>query len=314
MAIEGDLPPIEYLLELYYPSFSPDEITEPNRQEYNSHTFYVTFEDEPPVVLHLRRPDEPLDAKVFEQARAVLGTFVPSLRLISDDRGYDFDPPLLVYEMSRIPGISIASALKRDDKVSLLPNLAYSLGAFFSKCCTSSKTDGLTKSNLKTRLEKAVSSTDPLLVPFKADFADLLGKLDQLDCLPLAIDNANVSPTTVFVDPVTGAVTGMVDWKYLDRWPFGFLFNFVHLLRGEGFGDNWKLRSNGREIEIAFWKGVFETASPELRLKEKVTQLEVSMRIGTAVMNSVGGTCSAPFRVGQLRMEFDYRIPVELLG
>jgi hypothetical protein len=62
------------------------------------------------------------------------------------------------------------------------------------------------------------------LGPYKSDFEGLLKELEGVSDLPLAISNGDINYTNLMIDPLSGKVTGLVDWEEIVEMPVGFEF------------------------------------------------------------------------------------------
>ncbi|KZT51958.1 hypothetical protein CALCODRAFT_512353 [Calocera cornea HHB12733] len=297
-------------------------IVECSVQGYSSTTYIVTFTEGDcsyDVILQLRKPEHYLNISVLDTARGLLGDLVPAARLIAE-----YEQPrggrLLAYEMSRIPGRSLSEFSAKRKYVDCLPVTAESLGALLGRCCVPGQTaPPQFKRSVRSRLHKAVGSTDPLLVPYRGDFQELLDTIQVLDCLPMAISNGDLQFSNIFVDE-TGRVTGLVDWEdELHQPPLGFDCCFLQWLLGDTrallTGGEYAQYPNAAEIEERFWGGFFAHLPPALHLTNTlVAELELAMRFGAAFFHTIDGKCNLPRGISLLRLQLDYTIPVRRLG
>jgi hypothetical protein len=93
-----------------------------------------------------------------------------------------------------------------------MPLVAEGFGSLLGKCCLVSSSCKISRSwatIVIEQLQLAANTTDPLLLPFKADFADMLKGVQagQLDDLPLSISNGDMSSTNLMVTE-QGVVSG----------------------------------------------------------------------------------------------------------
>ena len=143
-----------------------------------------------------------------------IGDLAPLARLLTKH-----EDSHLVYELTRIAGFSFCRLPKVPNFVRLLPTVAEGLGNLLGKCCmenSSCRNDKGRVTNVIEELEKAAQTENPLLLSFKADFTDILERVQSgaLDDLPLSITNGNLSPTNLMVTE-QGVVSGLVDWEMM---------------------------------------------------------------------------------------------------
>lgn len=272
-------------------------LVETSVQGYSSTTYIATFANGNSVVLQFRPSDRAIDVEFFKIARKQIGDFAPSTRLLTNH-----EDSLLVYELSRIPGISFGRLCNVPNFVQLLPTVAEGLGILLGKCCmenSSCRTDKKWVTSVIEDLKK--SAQNPLLVSFKDDFTAMLERVQSgaLDDLPLSISNGDMNPTNLMVTE-QGVVSGLVDWEMMDIWPLGFDLGAIHWIMGSGFGEKYSLYENADEIEKRFWVA-FMSSVPRY-VADNLVGLQFAMKVGT-VINLVD------LNMPRLRADLDYTIP-----
>ena len=105
-------------------------LMETSVQGYSSTTYIATFANGNSVVLQFRPSDRAIDLDYFKTARMQIGDLAPLTRLLTKH-----EDSLLVYELSRIVGVSFSELRKVPNFVRLLPTVAESMGILLGKCC-----------------------------------------------------------------------------------------------------------------------------------------------------------------------------------
>lgn len=273
-------------------------LVETSVQGYSSTTYIATFANGNSVVLQFRPKDRAIDVEFFKIARMQIGDFAPSTRLLTEH-----EDSLLVYELSRIAGISFCRLRHAPNFVRLLPTVAEGMGILLGKCC-------MENSSCRTDKRWAISSLiedlkriaqDPLLLSFKDDFTAMLERVQSgaLDDLPLSITNGDMSPTNLMVTE-QGVVSGLVDWEMMRICPLGFDLGAIHWIKGSGLGEKYSLYENADEIENRFWVA-FMSSVPRY-VAENLVGLQFAMKVGT-VLNLLD------LNIPRLRADLDYTIP-----
>ena len=273
-------------------------LVETSVQGYSSTTYIATFANGNSIVLQFRPTDRAIDVEFFKIARMQIGDFAPSTRLLTEH-----EDSLLVYELSRIAGISFCRLRHVPNFVRLLPTVAEGMGILLGKCC-------MENSSCRTDKRWAISSLiedlkriaqDPLLLSFKDDFTAMLERVQSgaLDDLPLSITNGDMSPTNLMVTE-QGVVSGLVDWEMMRICPLGFDLGAIHWIKGSGLGEKYSLYENADEIENRFWVA-FMSSVPRY-VAENLVGLQFAMKVGT-VLNLLD------LNIPRLRADLDYTIP-----
>ena len=98
-------------------------LVETSVQGYSSTTYIATFLNGTSIVLQFRPSDRAIDVEYFNTARMQIGDLTPSTRLLTKH-----EDSLLVYELSRIAGVSFCELRKVPNFVWLLPTVAEGVG------------------------------------------------------------------------------------------------------------------------------------------------------------------------------------------
>lgn len=250
------------------------------RKESNTHAQGGSGGDE--IIVSFREPDSGLNGDLVDLARAVHGPLVPQVTYHASMEGSE--PPLGIYTMPLLPGDACIKALRFDVDLSpeeeakhvvFVIHLArYSTHPLGRLCC-----HFYCFANAHRYFARCWSAAQPvdeqLLARQKADISSRLAVLKEaLSCAvsastldelekalpdlyspeyPQVLTHGDLSVTNILIDPVTGAITGLVDWSLAAVEPFGMELHYLLMMTGFMDMDGWHYFACRSRLVNAFW-------------------------------------------------------------
>ncbi|TPX17340.1 uncharacterized protein E0L32_012195 [Thyridium curvatum] len=267
-------------------------------QGFCSHTLFVGEA----LVVQFRPPTHQLDVGLVQEACRVYGDLAPETHLLGELRveacsssrgegcpkGVNSNEPchrtagiegscdkLLVYSMSRIPGVSLADF--REQQVDDVLSCKSKLGSYHKRDVISdfvrlshralqqaipgdsaslATRKGRIGTSLQRRLEHMQSG---LPLRFRARVTAVLSSLERIEALPWVLTHGDFTPSNVMVKTdsterqgaseraLTGGlrISGLIDWAEVEYLPFGVGLYGLEELLGESVVDDGEDQSRG---------------------------------------------------------------------
>lgn len=162
-------------------------------QGFYCRTHIVTLRNGQKLVIQFR--PEPLDTEIFEIARRVLGPVVPEIKLLQDE---DLERQgVWAYCMTCVPGKTWLDGARGKDPKTLV-TFNRSLGRVLSKGRVEGSSKLVIDREIRPHLELLLSSEDSRIRQFHDVTSDLLGKLDQLESLPLFVSHFDLNDVNFY--------------------------------------------------------------------------------------------------------------------
>lgn len=262
------------LIEVHY----PEQLASPaSSQGYCSITFLVG-ED---IVIQFRPPVYSLDIRVAETARSIFRVLVPETKSITTLRS-----GLLVYQMSRIDGISLASywklnpCMESPESLQVRSHLIRQFAAFLSHSWHKGRAEtlplGLVGKSLIPRLKSLVTD---LPCRFQGKARHILKNLPIIEALPWVLTHGDITASNIMVHSSTGHLTGFVDWAEAERLPFGTCLYGLEEILGEITSAGFRYHSDAEYLRRLFWRELV-IGIPELKQAEVLNAVKVSRDLG----------------------------------
>ncbi|KAJ5100879.1 hypothetical protein N7456_006931 [Penicillium angulare] len=213
-------------------------------------------------VIQFCAPSAALDMKVMALARDTYVNFVP----FCEQRG--ILGHLFIYEMDLVAGVSLSIAQRNICGINnskLLERTVQDLATFFAMSWTRSSSVTPRTSTATTR----TGLSQQLLTLAKALPERFHAKLNEVhDQLPLifapdypqVLNHADLWDMNIHVNPNTGAITGIVDWRDATIGPFGLSFWGLETLLGTLGSDGWYFHARHLDLRRIFWTTLYDTA------------------------------------------------------
>ncbi|KAG9234269.1 hypothetical protein BJ875DRAFT_19580 [Amylocarpus encephaloides] len=221
-------------ISLHYPRH---QINPLSSQGFCSLTFLLAS-PETNLIVQFRPPAYSLDTNVARLASRIYPAYAPRTRGLG--RLGDGGGGLLVYEMSRTPGISLQSLRAHDPEraqdAGFLARLVKDFAAFqvasyhASTSLPRPKDLGPVASSLSPRLRALHARLPPR---FRSKTRFLLATLPLITgALPWVLTHGDLLPGNIMLSPTSGRLTGLVDWAESEVLPFGMSFYGLEELLG----------------------------------------------------------------------------------
>jgi len=115
---------------------------------------------------------------------------------------------------------------------------------------------------------------------FRPRARSALKHIHKLDTLPWVLNHGDIVPSNVMVDPMTGRLTGLVDWAEAEVLPFGTCLYGLEELLGTMTQTGWTYHHRSECLRTAFWRKL-RAEIPELDGNAKVLEaVETAMDVG----------------------------------
>ena len=261
-----------------------------NNQGFHSYTLACP-ESNQIIQFRLRQ----LDLKFIDEAKEIHSNLISC---VTHHDGFK----LPVYTMGIIPGVAHCwqepprTAFPLERELTTVTDLAKFIAASsqFSHPSADCKENSKTKSAHATfkRLEQN-SSLKAIAPDVYAEVTSIATKLHLLQDLPLVLSHPDLVGLNVFVDRITGAITGVIDFDGAEIEALGIsIFTLYECFIGSMDNRHWSPydmpageahggKSVCQVLESAFWRTFWAHVSPEVIKKEESKEaVSVALRVG----------------------------------
>lgn len=231
-------------------AFPKKNIEEPACQGFCSLTFFMGDD----IIVQFRPHQYKLNLLITHAAQEVYGIFAPrTTHLTTLPKS-----GLLVYSMSRIPGISYQDFQLSNpppiESTAARENLCKDFAAFLAtgwqrKDCTSLGL-GVVGSSLLPRLELLCKD---LPVRFQPTARRILKNMQQIETLPWVLTHGDITTSNIIINPLTHHLTGLVDWAEAESLPFGIGLYGLEEILGEITPIGFQYHPNATYLQNVFW-------------------------------------------------------------
>ncbi|CAF9938318.1 hypothetical protein IMSHALPRED_000759 [Imshaugia aleurites] len=260
-----------------------------NNQGFHSYTLACPENNQ---IIQFRLKD--LCIKHIDEAKEIYGDLVSQ---VVHHSGFN----LPVYTMDIVPGVahfwqeSPRTAFPLERELNTVVDLAKFTAAPshflhpLADCKESSKTNCARA--IFTRLEQN-SSLRQIAPEIYAEVTSLTARLNLLESLPLVLTHPDLVGLNVFVDRITGNITGVIDFDDAQIEALGMnmvtLYEWFVGSMEDGHWSPYDMPAGGlygskkvcQVLEAAFWNTFWANTSPDLKEEGSKEALSVALRVG----------------------------------
>lgn len=244
------------------------------------------------VIIQFRLKE--LNIKFVDEAKTVHGDLVSRVVHHSNFK-------LPVYTSEIIPGVAHfwqeppLDSFPLERELKTVSDLAKFIAksSFFAHPPADCKEDSITKRAHATfkRLEQN-SSLKAIAPEVCAEVTSITAKLHLLQNLPLVLSHPDLVGLNVFVDRITGAITGVIDFDGAEIEALGVnIFTLYEWFIGSMNDGHWSPydmpaggthggKTTCQVLESAFWETFWANVSPEVKTEDGKEAMSVALRVG----------------------------------
>lgn len=216
---------------------------------------------------------------------------------------------LLVYQMSRIAGVSLsdlrASKKLATQSVHYLARLCQDFAAFLGQSWHRRAKDqlllGIVGSSIISRL-KNLSNDLPLR--FQPIARQIIENYHLIEALPWVLNHGDILAANVMVEPLTGRLTGLVDWAEAEMLPFGTCLYGLEEILGEMTPSGFQYHKDAAELRKIFWVEL-EKQIPQLGESRVLEAVALARDLGVLLWHGIAFDNGAIDRVVQEGKDID---------
>ena len=261
-----------------------------NNQGFHSYTLACPESNQ---IIQFRLKE--LDLKSIDEAKKIYAHLVSS---VTYHNGFK----LPVYTMGIVPGVAHCwqepprTVFPLERELKTVTDIAKLIAAssHFPHPSADCKEDSKTKSAHSTfkRLEQN-SSLKAIAPDVYAEVTSITAKLHLLQNLPLVLSHPDLVGLNVFVDRISGAITGLIDFDGAEIEALGIsIFTLYESFIGSMENRHWSPydmragETHGSEttvcqvLESAFWETFWANVSPKVNKEQSKEALSVALRVG----------------------------------
>ncbi|KAI9878532.1 MAG: hypothetical protein M1830_000666 [Pleopsidium flavum] len=233
-------------------------------------------------IVQFRPKKYQLSMIVTDAAKKVFHSYAPRTAFAGEIK----PSGLLIYTMEKLQGVSYKDY--RDTEADLTDGQAWKKHvrlvedfALFLARSWSYRADlppkGKIGSSIGSRLNQ-LSQKLPQRFRSRARLA--LRRIHRLDNLPWVLNHGDIVPSNIIVDPMTGQLTGLVDWAEAEVLPFGTCLYGLEELLGTMTQKGWTYHDRSEYLRTMFWRKLLAEI-PELERNAKVLEtIETARDVG----------------------------------
>lgn len=260
------------------------------------------------------RPDNfKLDMKIYEDARYIYKDLVSEITYVGLFGGVPLPgsspvdhPPLFhIYLIEKLQGVTLESVLQKQDistsrqfRQQLVCDLANIFATSYHNRVPSYRfyttprfksIRGRIGSSLPWRAELLTTISDPELSHEAKAVKYYLGNIEQL---PWCLTHGDLVPSNIMVDPVTGRITGLLDWAEGEWLPLGIGMYAIDECFGKDDAEKgFIFFEDHEELRMLFWKTFLHLCEgytpPKLNDVSKLQEVEMARRMGLLLWRGI---------------------------
>ncbi|EGX91068.1 Aminoglycoside phosphotransferase [Cordyceps militaris CM01] len=218
-------------------------------------------------VVQCRLSSLALKTELSDLATAVYGSFVPTVSLHGElGHGQDQESgkePLLVYLMTRMPGITQLDFILSHDVAQSSPEFFPSRQYFFADVASFLARSWLTPQNVSSEYRDKLKASylsdlhaleEGLPERFKPAIQTCLRSLDDIMALPMVLLHKDFGSSNVLVEKDSCHLTGVIDWAEASIGPFGTNLHSIQSFAGSmHLRNGWTRFPDYEAFEQRFW-------------------------------------------------------------
>ncbi|KAG8669103.1 hypothetical protein FPOAC1_008491 [Fusarium poae] len=213
-------------------------------------------------VIQFRAERSPLDLDIIKHAHQMHGDWVPQVKKLDSIPGH---PTVLIYSMQLLVGVNYSLLLHSSgttswDVVPRQKETVKDLAHFFSQAWNSrvpidSSTVLIKRLDFRQKLQTLAESLPPRFQPLVSYCKDNLQFVFD-SAIPWCLNHGDLCDTNIIIDPLTGKLSGVIDWAEGSILPFGCaLWGLETVLGRFDFEKGeWVYDEQREDLEDLFWE------------------------------------------------------------
>lgn len=258
------------------------------------------------------RPDRfKLDMKIYQDARYIYKDFVSETVYVDVFEGVPLSggpgedaPSFHIYLIEKLQGITLERVLQKGDittgksfRQQLVRDLAHIFATAYHHRVVSHRLyttprfkgiRGRIGSSLPWRAELLTNISDAEL---SCEAKAVKHYLDTIEQLPWCLTHGDLVPSNIMVDPVTGRITGLLDWAEGEWLPLGIgMYAIDECLGQDDPQRGFVFFEEHEELRVLFWKTFLDLCdgcAPRLRDASKLREVEMARRMGVLLWRGI---------------------------
>ncbi|KAB8748955.1 hypothetical protein FH972_026506 [Carpinus fangiana] len=219
-----------------------------------------------------------LDLQLVEQAREVYRDLVPETTFHGLLGGIgEAHEPVLVYKMTRVPGVSYIEAQITTPHPPDSPErrlwrstIVEDFARFFASSWKQPQT--ISEASKQLLQVQYLESLQLLLLHLPRSFHPAIEQcirdLPRIFLLPMVLTHQDMNVSNIIVDEASGKLNGIVDWAEANVCPFGYNLRMLRDFTGAFWLKvGWKLYADHDELHKLFWE-TFRAEVGELSIED----------------------------------------------
>ncbi len=251
------------------------------------------------LVIQFRPESYRLNLQITVAAREVYGEFAPETKYL----GTLPKSGLVVYSMRRIEGISFKHFRATNGFITrstyFRKELCKDFAALLAKSWIKNKVEGLPLGRVgKSLITRLKSLAEDLPSRFLPAVRNVLRNLHRIEALPWVLTHGDIVAANIMVHPLSGKLTGLVDWAEAERLPFGTCLYGLEEILGEMTSAGFQYYGDAGELRALFWADL-QRHLPDLEQKSVLDAVKLARDLGILLWHGIAFDNGAIDRVVQ---------------
>ncbi|KAI0406582.1 hypothetical protein F4802DRAFT_85642 [Xylaria palmicola] len=238
-------------------------------QGYCSYTLFVGEE----LAVQLRPTAYRLDIGMAITANSIFGPLAPETECLGQLEGMD----LHAYSMRKLPGVSLrdyrAVSSERSARQAVVQDFARVQAVAWRNARRGDELGG-EKRTVGSSLHLRLALMAALLpIRFRHIASSIISDLSKIEALPWVFTHGDFLAANIMVSPITGELTGLLDWAEAEWLPFGIgMYGLEELLGEDNRDGQFVYYPEARHLRNVFWRQLM-LLTPELAHDSKSVAL-----------------------------------------
>lgn len=277
--------------------FVAAKVTTPLSQGYCSYTLPVSD----CYLLQFRPNAFTLNMDICQAAEDVFPGLAPTTTYLGVLQGIPHStagdteqPQLHVYLQQKMPGVTLTDF--RNSHVNLevakvcrrrmVEDLADVFALSFRHQCRS---DNVTKGQIGTSLRQRLELLKGLCgEDLGHRVTELCQEITTIEGMPWCLTHGDLVPANIMVDPVSGHLTGLIDWAEGEWLPFGIgLYGLEEVLGEEVRAKGFQYYPEHEELRDLFWERIFDKTAQSLYNLPSLRHTKLSRDLGILLWRGI---------------------------